>query len=90
MEAGPHTREEPDFIQPGRYLRLRLSPTEIFTSHVAKPSPALRGRSAIVTSGRALGGGSSVNCMETMFLINTQTDLESSCLLRKGGCIGLR
>ena len=66
VEAGPHTRDEPNYIQPGRYLRLRLSPshTDIFTSHVAKPSPALRGRSPIVTSGRALGGGSSVNCMK--------------------------
>ena len=63
VEAGPHTRDEPNYIQPGRYLRLRLGPTEIFTSHVAKPSPALGGRSPIVTSGRALGGGSSVNCM---------------------------
>lgn len=59
-----HSRkvDEPNSIQPGRYLHLRLSPTEIFTSHVAKPSPALLGRSVIVTSGRALGGGSTVNC----------------------------
>ena len=76
MEAGPHTRNEPNFIQPGRYLRLRISPTEIFTSHVAKPSPALGGRSAIVTSGRALGGGSSVNCMKTIFLINLNAQTE--------------
>ena len=75
MEAGPHTREQPTFIQPGRYLRLRLSPTEIFTCHEAKPSPALLGRSPIVTSGRALGGGSSVNCMKTFFWINPQIDL---------------
>ena len=69
MEAGPHTRDEPTFIQPGRYLRLRLNPTEIFTYHEAKPSPALRGRSPIVTSGRALGGGSSVNCTNIILLI---------------------
>ena len=75
MEAGPHTRDKPTFIQPGRYLRLRLSPTEIFSCHVAKPSPALCGRSAIVTSGRALGGGSSVNCMKNIFLIDAQTEV---------------
>ena len=77
MEAGPHTREEPTFIQPGRYLRLRQSPREIFSYHVAKPSPALRGRSPIVASGRALGGGSSVNCMKTLFFFkfNGQTNL---------------
>ena len=93
MEAGSHTRDEPTFIQPGRYLRLRLCPTEIFTSHVAKPSSALRGRSATVITGRALGGGSSVNCMKTIFLINTQTKgmfCEISCFLRKGGGLGLR
>ena len=75
VESGPHTRDEPTFIQPGRYLRLRLTPTEIFTCHEAKPSPALRGRSPVVTSGRALGGGSSVNCVKAPFLINAQTDL---------------
>ena len=36
----------------------------------------MRGRSPIVTSGRALGGGSIVNCVKTtLFLINTLTDL---------------
>ena len=80
MEAGPHTRNEATFIQPGRYLRLRLTPTEIFTCHVAKPSPALRGRSPTVTSGRALGGGSSVNCMENFFLINAQIYLENQAV----------
>ena len=74
MEAGPHTRDEPDIIQPGRCFRLRLSSSELFTSHVAKPSAALGGRSTIVTTGRALGGGSSVNCMKTIPLINAQTE----------------
>ena len=74
VEAGPHTRDEPNYIQPGRYLRLRVSPSEIFTSHVAKSSPALGGRSVIVTTGRVLGGGSSVNCMNFLFLILIQTE----------------
>ena len=84
MEAGEHTLDEPNCIQPGRYLRLRLSPTEIFTSHVAKPSSALRGRSPIVASGRALGGGSSVNCMKDTLLIDAQTDLgnQAACYAR--------
>ena len=81
MEAGPHTRDEPTFIQPGRYLRLRLNPTEIFTYHEAKPSSALRGRSPIVTSGRVLGGGSSVNCTNIVLLINAYTDLGNQALV---------
>ena len=43
---------------------------------MAKPSPALRGRSGAVPTGRALGGGSSVNCMKAIFAIfNTQTEV---------------
>jgi alcohol oxidase len=64
VEAGPHTRDEPNHIQPGRYYGCLLRPTETFTFHVAKPSPALRDRALVVPTGRALGGGSSVNCME--------------------------
>ena len=36
---------------------------------MAKPSPALSDRSAIVATGRALGGGSSVNCMKAFFFV---------------------
>ena len=44
---------------------------------MAKPSPSLCGRSAVVPTGRALGGGSSVNCMKAIlfFVINTQTEV---------------
>jgi len=45
------------------------------TCHEANLVPLCVGRSPIVTSGRALGGGSSVNCMKTILLINAQTDL---------------
>ena len=71
VEAGPHTLDEPNHIQPGRYLSCLLRPTETFTFHVAKPSPALCDRSLVVPTGRALGGGSSVNCMKANFVINT-------------------
>ena len=44
---------------------------------MAKPSLALCDRSVVVPTGRALGGGSSVNCMKAIFVIisNTQTDV---------------
>ena len=67
VEAGPHTRDEPNHIQPGRYLSCFFRPTETFTFHAAEPSPALCDRSVLVPTGRALGGGSSVNCMKTYF-----------------------
>ena len=91
VEAGPHTRDEPNHIQPGRYLRCLLRPTETFTFHVAKPSSALCDRSVVVPTGRALGGGSSVNCMKAILVINTQTEVMIwSSLLHKGGGFGLR
>ena len=80
VEAGPHTRDEPNHIQPGRYLSCLLRPTETFTFHVAKPSPALCDRSVVVPTGRALGGGSSVNCMKAIFCdwwLNWSNDLKS-------------
>ena len=76
VEAGPHTRDEPNHIQPGRYLSCFLRPTERFTFHAAEPSPALCDRSVAVPTGRALGGGSSVNCMKAIFVINTQTEVK--------------
>lgn len=62
VEAGAHTRDVPDHIQPARYFRCLTRPTESFTFHIGKPTPSLLNRSVIVPAGRALGGGSSVNC----------------------------
>jgi alcohol oxidase len=50
-----------DHIQPGRFFRNRGATT--FSYHVSQPSKALGGRPAIVQTGKCLGGGSSVNCM---------------------------
>ncbi|KAF8813030.1 alcohol oxidase [Phlegmacium glaucopus] len=61
VETGPHTRDVPDHVQPARCFRCLMRPTDTFTFHVAKPSPALRDRSISVPTGRALGGGSSIN-----------------------------
>ena len=74
MEAGPHTHNVPNHIQPGRFYR-SLTRTETFSHHVAKPSPALCDRSVIVTTGRAMGGGSSINSMKAIFVINAKTQV---------------
>ena len=38
VEAGPHTRDAPNHIQPARYFRNLVRPIETFTFHVAKPT----------------------------------------------------
>ena len=72
MEAGPYTRDAPNHIQPARWLSL-LHSTETFTFHEAKPSPDLCDRSVKVATlaGRALGGGSSVNSMNVIFVVDS-------------------
>ena len=72
VEAGPHTREVPNHIQPGRCLPCFLRPTETFSFDVTKPSPALYDRPFIIPSGQAFGGGSSVNCMKVIFMIDVR------------------
>lgn len=62
LDAGPHTRELQDHIQPARYLSNLMLSKETFTFHQGKPSKALLGRSPTVPCGRAVGGGSTVNC----------------------------
>ena len=75
MEAGPHTRDELNHIQPARCVSNLIRGAKTFTFHVAKPSPALRDRSVTVGAGRALGGGSSVNCMIVIFMVGAQTEI---------------
>ncbi|KJA25447.1 GMC oxidoreductase [Hypholoma sublateritium FD-334 SS-4] len=61
LEAGHHTREVPEHIQPGRYMRNLLQHIDAFSEHTARPTEALANRAVVVPSGRAVGGGSSVN-----------------------------
>ncbi|ESK91954.1 alcohol oxidase-like protein [Moniliophthora roreri MCA 2997] len=61
IEAGPHTRELQDHVQPARFFRNLFLPKDTYSHHVGPFSEALGGRAAIVPSGRCVGGGSSVN-----------------------------
>ncbi|KAL0579314.1 hypothetical protein V5O48_002712 [Marasmius crinis-equi] len=61
LEAGTHVRDNLTHVQPARYYSNLVAPGETLSYHVAKPSQALNGRSAIVPTGRCVGGGSSVN-----------------------------
>jgi alcohol oxidase len=57
-----------EHIQPARYFRSLALPSDTFTFHKSKPVKGLRDREPIVPTGRALGGGSSVNCGYTINL----------------------
>ncbi|KAG7089381.1 hypothetical protein E1B28_011071 [Marasmius oreades] len=61
LEAGPHVRDNPTHVQPGRFYSNLAAPGKTLTYHVANASQALNGRSPIVPCGRCVGGGSSVN-----------------------------
>ncbi|KAF9004053.1 GMC oxidoreductase-domain-containing protein [Cyathus striatus] len=61
IEIGQHTKERQEHIQPGRCVRNLTTNKELFAFYQANPSTALAGRSVIVSSGKCLGGGSSVN-----------------------------
>lgn len=62
VESGQHSRDVPPHVQPSRYIE-HLAPSSTTVSfHVAKPSPHLNGRAAVVPCGRSVGGGSTVNC----------------------------
>ncbi|KAF8904323.1 alcohol oxidase-like protein [Mucidula mucida] len=61
LESGPTTKDKLEHIQPGQYLT-HLAPTSTTMQfYTSPPSEYLAGRSAIVPSGRCIGGGSSVN-----------------------------
>ncbi|KAE9398196.1 alcohol oxidase [Gymnopus androsaceus JB14] len=62
IEAGSHTQELHDHVQPGRYLS-NLGQGRTFSHHNSVPSEALGGRSIHAPTGCCLGGGSSVNFM---------------------------
>lgn len=59
---GAHTRGLQEHNQPARYLSHLVPTSKTVTFHPGKASPSLGGRAPVVTSGRCIGGGSSVNC----------------------------
>ncbi|KAJ7761998.1 GMC oxidoreductase-domain-containing protein [Mycena maculata] len=63
IEAGKHTKDVSTHTQPGRFFTNLTSGGDTFTFHAAKPSEALGNRPCIIPSGKAMGGGSSVNFM---------------------------
>ncbi|KAG2153872.1 GMC oxidoreductase-domain-containing protein [Suillus clintonianus] len=67
LEAGQHTLNKDAHVQPYQYP-FHLAPTSTTMSAiVGNPSPNLNGRAPIVSCGRCVGGGSSVN-----FLVYTR------------------
>ena len=62
LEAGPHTRDVKQHVQPAKNLTHLIPNSRTVTFNQAKPSPSLLGRAPIVLCGHAVGGGSSINC----------------------------
>ncbi|EKM78826.1 hypothetical protein AGABI1DRAFT_114404 [Agaricus bisporus var. burnettii JB137-S8] len=63
LEAGPHSRNNLDHVQPARFYPALARCGEAFTPHVPKANPKLNGRLAPTVTGRCLGGSSAVNFM---------------------------
>ncbi|KAJ7698865.1 GMC oxidoreductase-domain-containing protein [Mycena metata] len=61
LERGPTTKDKKDHVQAGQYITHFAPTSKTIQFTVAKPSKYLAGRSAVVPSGRCLGGGSSIN-----------------------------
>ncbi|KIJ67569.1 GMC oxidoreductase [Hydnomerulius pinastri MD-312] len=63
LEAGPHTKGNPNYVQPSRCL-LNVEPgSPSMSFNLAEPTSYLGGRALVVNSGRCVGGGSNVNFM---------------------------
>ncbi|KAJ4481989.1 hypothetical protein J3R30DRAFT_3851336 [Lentinula aciculospora] len=63
IEAGPHTRNLNEYVQPAQSIRHIMHPGKSFTHHKAIPTEALCNKSISLLSASCLGGGSSVNLM---------------------------
>ncbi|KAK7436184.1 hypothetical protein VKT23_019260 [Stygiomarasmius scandens] len=61
LEAGPHTLDLPEHVQPARYFYNLMNSTTTLSFQVGKESKALNGRKPIIPVGNCVGGGSSVN-----------------------------
>ncbi|KAJ7615032.1 GMC oxidoreductase-domain-containing protein [Mycena polygramma] len=63
LESGPTTQDKKEHIQPGQFIT-HLTPTsKTLQFYASKPSDHLGGRSIVVSTGRCIGGGASVNLM---------------------------
>jgi alcohol oxidase len=63
VEGGKHSWNVPNQVEPCRFIEHLAPNSTTVTKHKSKPSVFLDGRSAVVTSGHTVGGGSAVNCM---------------------------
>lgn len=90
IEAGSHTLDNTLHTQPAQFLRNLVTPGDTFSHHAGAPSEALDGRSAIVQTGRCMGGGSGVNCKSIIpVLRNCICNLSSSHDVHPCLCFGL-
>jgi hypothetical protein len=74
VEAGPHTQNDLQHIQPARFLTHITPSSTTATFMIANPEEELGGRQTIVPAGSCVGGGSSINCEELCFT-STSTEM---------------
>lgn len=67
VEQGPHSEDLPQVAVPGIYLSNMIPGSTTQRFHMSNPVEHLGGRVAVVPTGRALGGGSAVNCTLSSF-----------------------
>ncbi|KIK35819.1 GMC oxidoreductase [Suillus luteus UH-Slu-Lm8-n1] len=61
LEAGEHTLDKPAHVQLYQYPFHTVPTSTTHTSHFGNPSPRLNGRALVVSCGRSVGGGSTIN-----------------------------
>ncbi|THH28874.1 hypothetical protein EUX98_g5304 [Antrodiella citrinella] len=61
VEAGPHTQEKLEHVQPARFLSHMVPDSMTMKFIVSNPSEHLDGRVTVAGAGQCVGGGSSVN-----------------------------
>ena len=72
LEAGPHTKDLPQHIQPARFWKNLTPNSSVLTFNEGRPSKALLGRAPVVSAARAVGGGSTIDCRLSLVLQNQQ------------------
>ena len=66
IEAGPSTKNEPNHVQPARFITHLTPDSKTMKYMVANSSKFLDGRNVVAPAAQCLGGGSSVNCTSSV------------------------
>jgi hypothetical protein len=88
VEGGKHSWNVPNQVEPCRFIEHLAPNSTTVTKHKSKPSVFLDGRSAVVTSGHTVGGGSAVNCKQWTIVVCVFAH-SFRCLRHSCSCLGV-